>query len=133
MSTTIDVGDAYGRDVYGGAAWPVPRPAVFPPLRRAMLDPVWLLWLLIAVAVAVGLAGCEPAPPPTLGETCREVCAPFPVRSSGYVVRWALEVAGMQAGDDLADLFPGTGIVAATWKAWLRERTAERLELKPTG
>lgn len=31
---------------------------------------------------------------------------------------WIFDVLGMQPGDDLADLFPGTGAVAAAWEAY---------------
>lgn len=38
------------------------------------------------------------------------------------LVRWLLEVVGADAGDDLVDLYPGTGIVSATWREWQAER-----------
>ena len=37
------------------------------------------------------------------------------------VVRWAIELAGMTKSDNLDDMYPGTGIVKATWKHWSGE------------
>lgn len=32
--------------------------------------------------------------------------------------RWLIELLGIQKGDTLADLYPGTGIVTQVWEAW---------------
>ena len=34
------------------------------------------------------------------------------------VVRWLLEVSGLDASDTLDDLYPGTGIVGRVWNEW---------------
>lgn len=38
--------------------------------------------------------------------------------------RWLFDILGMQPGDTLVDLFPGTGIVSATWDLVQQERAA---------
>lgn len=43
------------------------------------------------------------------------------------VVEWALECAGAEPGDELDDLYPGTGAVRAAWEYW---RTHRPLELE---
>lgn len=42
------------------------------------------------------------------------------------VCRWAFEVLGAEADDELVDLYPGSGAVARAWESW---RTELRLEL----
>jgi hypothetical protein len=37
------------------------------------------------------------------------------------VCRWLFEVAGLEPTDQLVDLFPGTGAVAAAWDEWRAE------------
>jgi hypothetical protein len=37
------------------------------------------------------------------------------------VCRWLFEVLGMEPGDELMDLFPGTGAVTRAWEAWRSE------------
>jgi len=37
------------------------------------------------------------------------------------VCRWAFEVVGARPGDELIDMFPGTGIVSETWSHWCHE------------
>jgi hypothetical protein len=37
------------------------------------------------------------------------------------VIRWAFEVVGAQPEDELHDMYPGTGIVGATWLDWCRD------------
>jgi hypothetical protein len=34
------------------------------------------------------------------------------------VCRWAFEVLGMNADDELVDVFPGSGAVTRAWEAW---------------
>lgn len=34
------------------------------------------------------------------------------------VILWAFEMVGLEIGDELVDLYPGTGIVTETWKQW---------------
>jgi hypothetical protein len=35
--------------------------------------------------------------------------------------RWVFELLGLQPGDVLVDLFPGTGVVRRTWKEYFRD------------
>lgn len=37
------------------------------------------------------------------------------------VCRWLFEVMGMEPGDELVDLFPGTGAVTDAWNGWSSE------------
>ena len=34
------------------------------------------------------------------------------------MLSWVFELIGARPGDELADLFPGSGIVSAAWRAW---------------
>ena len=44
------------------------------------------------------------------------------------VVLWGIELMGSHYGDKLEDMFPGTGIVSATWESWkLLFRASETL------
>lgn len=36
--------------------------------------------------------------------------------------RWIFEVLNLQHGDDLVDLFPGTGAVRSAWQEWIGEQ-----------
>ena len=38
--------------------------------------------------------------------------------------RWMFAVLGMQPGDELVDLFPGTGAVTQAYEAWQQEQAA---------
>ncbi len=35
--------------------------------------------------------------------------------------RWIFDCLGAQAGDELVDLFPGSGVVGREWDAWTRQ------------
>ena len=37
------------------------------------------------------------------------------------VCRWLFEVMGCEPGDDLDDLFPGSGAVSRAWESWRRQ------------
>lgn len=39
------------------------------------------------------------------------------------VCHWAFEVVGAELGDDLVDLFPGTGAVTEAWRCWRPQLT----------
>lgn len=43
------------------------------------------------------------------------------------VCRWAFEMMGAQPGDQLDDLFPGSGAVARAWAGWRESLAAERV------
>lgn len=45
---------------------------------------------------------------------------------------WLFEVMNMQPGDELIDLFPGTGIVSEAWRLWQQRESGEQIELWPT-
>lgn len=38
------------------------------------------------------------------------------------VCAWIFDLLNARPGDDLVDLFPGTGIVSTTWETWISER-----------
>lgn len=62
--------------------------------RRTRDMPTVRDWLAASITLRKGLVGAKPP----------EFCA------------WLFEVLGMQTGDELDDLFPGTGIVSKLWK-----------------
>jgi hypothetical protein len=41
------------------------------------------------------------------------------------VCRWAFQLMGALPDDDLTDLYPGTGAVSASWRAWLESLQKE--------
>lgn len=89
---------AFKRNVSVAYAWePVLVKACRKPVvtgRIVMRD-----WVSCSITMKKGLTGAKP-----------------PV-----VCRWAFEMVGADPGDHLEDMFPGTGIVAATWESWKSE------------
>jgi hypothetical protein len=59
-------------------------------------------WVSANITLRKGLVGAKP----------ERVCA------------WLFDLLGAQLGDDLHDLYPGTGIVSACWQRWQDERAA---------
>lgn len=64
-------------------------------------------WVSANITLRKGLAGAKP----------REFCF------------WLFEVLGMQPGDELADLFPGTGAVSESWATYCGQPNPDALRL----
>lgn len=47
--------------------------------------------------------------------------------------RWVFEVLNLQAGDELSDLFPGSGAVTEAWEGYAAQREPAELELLMQG
>lgn len=47
-----------------------------------------------------------------------ELGSPIPGKKPLPFCRWLFELLGLTAGDELVDLFPGTGAVGAAWEAY---------------
>lgn len=62
--------------------------------KRGRDKPTARDWVAVSITLRKGLSGAKPP----------EFC------------QWLFEVLGMEAGDELADLFPGTGIVGKEWE-----------------
>jgi len=93
---------AFKRNVSVAYAW---EPVVVRACRKPVVAHRVIMrdWFAESITLRKGLTGAKP---PNL-------------------IRWAFEMVGAQLGDDLADLYPGTGIVGVTWDEWCRERQAE--------
>ena len=100
---------AFKRNVSVAYAWePVFVKACRKPVvtgREVMRD-----WIACPITMKRGLIGAKPP----------------------RVIRWAFEVVGAQIGDELVDIYPGTGIVGETWNRWRTEGLAEQLTLRAT-
>jgi hypothetical protein len=44
---------------------------------------------------------------------------------------WVFDVLNLEPGDDLVDLYPGTGIVSTAWSLYQERERAEQIELWP--
>jgi hypothetical protein len=91
---------AFKRNVSVAYAW---EPVLVKACRKPVVngDVVMRDWLSEPITMQKGLTGAKPP----------KVC------------RWLFNVVGAAPGDELFDLFPGTGIVSETWEAWSgRER-----------
>lgn len=86
---------AFKRNVPVAYAW---EPVLVRPVRKPVVTKRIVLrdWISECITLKKGLAGAKPA----------------------AVVRWACEVSGLTADDELVDLFPGTGAVTDAWRAW---------------
>lgn len=67
--------------------------------RRTRTQPTVRDWVSASATRRTGVAGAKP----------EAFC------------RWLLEVLNAQAGDELVDIFPGTGVVSRTWQAMQAE------------
>ena len=65
-------------------------------------------WLMEPMAMKKGIVGAKP----------KRVCW------------WLFDCMGAQHGDDLADLFPGSGAVTDAWQSWATRQIPEPLELE---
>lgn len=90
---------AYKRNIPVAYAWePVIIKAPRKPIvagRTVMRD-----WIAASSTLQKGLVGAKPM----------DVCW------------WAFDVLGLEPGDELDDLYPGTGAVTAAWTAWRRHQ-----------
>lgn len=86
---------AFKRNVSVAYAWePVIVKAVRKPVVRGRL--VMRDWISESITLKKGLVGAKPP----------------------AVCQWAFEMLGLEAGDDLVDLYPGTGAVGRAWQDW---------------
>ena len=90
------------------------------------------------VVVVASLCACTskdstPPPPPEGGKatTPKDVVSANITLKRGLTgakpeafCRWMFAVLGMQPGDELVDLFPGTGAVTQAYEAWQQEQAA---------
>lgn len=75
-------------------AW---EPVYFKPARKRGRDvPTVRDWISAPITLRRGLSGVKP----------------------DAVCWWLFDVLGAEPGDDLADLFPGSGAVSRAWQAW---------------
>lgn len=89
---------AFKRNVSVAYAWePVLVKAARKPVVKAGL--VYRDWLAESITLKRGLTGAKP----------EKVC------------RWLFEMLGAEQGDELVDLFPGTGAVSRAWETWSAE------------
>lgn len=87
---------AFKRNVPVGYAWePVIIKAGRKPVVSKRMTPM-RDWINESITLKRGLTGAKP----------EKVC------------HWAFELAACCPGDELDDMFPGTGAVAAAWKTW---------------
>jgi hypothetical protein len=93
---------AFKRNVSVAYAW---EPVIVRACRKPIVTKRVVMrdWIAESITLRKGLTGAKPP----------------------KVIRWAFEIVGAQAGDELADLYPGTGIVSRTWDEWRSERLAE--------
>jgi hypothetical protein len=86
---------AFKRNVSVAYAW---EPVIVKPCRKPVVRKRVVMrdWFAESITMKKGLTGAKPP----------------------KVVRWLLEVVGMDVDDHLDDLFPGTGAVKRTWEEW---------------
>lgn len=78
--------------------------------RRSRNEPTVRDWVAASITLKRGLTGTKP----------RLVC------------RWIFDLLGADAGDELDDLFPGSGAVGSAWADWQRKPGASlSLDLAP--
>lgn len=93
---------AFKRNVSVAYAW---EPVLVKACRKPVVTKRVVMrdWIACPITLRKGLTGAKPEP----------------------VVRWAFEMVGAALGDELVDLYPGTGIVGRTWEEWCNERRRE--------
>ena len=88
---------AFKKGVRPAYAW---EPIIFKPMRRMAENYTGAFvqrdWIEAPMTMRRGFTGAKPA----------EVC------------HWAFEVIGAERGDELCDLYPGSGAVAIAWQSW---------------
>jgi hypothetical protein len=90
---------AFKRNVSVAYAW---EPVLVKAARKPVVDKsmVWRDWIAENITLRRGLTGAKP----------EAVC------------RWVFGVLGAEPGDELHDLFPGTGAVSKAWDQWCAAR-----------
>jgi hypothetical protein len=91
---------AFKRNVSVAYAW---EPVIVKACRKPVVDKsmVYRDWVSCSITMKKGLTGVKPY----------EVC------------EWAFGVVGAVPGDELDDLYPGTGAVSDAWAEWKRQRS----------
>ena len=76
-------------------AW---EPVIMKPARKPAVSNRLILrdWIACPITLRRGLVGAKPA----------------------AVCHWAFECVGAEPGDELIDLYPGTGAVSRAWECW---------------
>lgn len=89
---------AFKRNVSVAYAW---EPVIVKPCRKPVVRGRIVMrdWVAESITLKRGMAGVKP----------EKVC------------RWAFEMLGLEPGDELIDLYPGTLAVTKAWKAWQAE------------
>lgn len=90
--------------------------SMFPGARA---DRWWNVWEPVIVRGGRRLQSEAPAVADLL--TCGRPSEGFTGAKPGLFSRWVFQMLGAQLGDDLDDMFPGSGAVARAWEAYLRE------------
>lgn len=93
---------AFKKGVRPAYAW---EPVIFKPMRRMAEDHsgrfVQRDWIEEPITMKRGLTGVKP----------EAVC------------HWAFEITGCERGDELVDLYPGSGAVTRAWETWRPARS----------
>ena len=86
---------AFKRNVSVAYAW---EPVIVKPARKPVVSKRLVMrdWIECSITLRKGLTGAKP----------EAVC------------HWAFEMVAARPDDDLHDMFPGTGAVAAAWRTW---------------
>jgi hypothetical protein len=86
---------AFKRNVSVAYAW---EPVIVKAARKPVVSKRLVMrdWIQESITLRKGLTGAKP----------EAVC------------HWAFEMVGACPGDDLHDIYPGTGAVAAAWRTW---------------
>jgi hypothetical protein len=86
---------AFKRNVPVAYAW---EPVLVKAARKPVVSSRLTLrdWIAVSITMKRGLSGAKPQ----------------------VVCRWCFEVVGAEPGDELDDLYPGSGAVTAAWDSW---------------
>ncbi len=89
---------AFKRNVSVAYAW---EPVIVKAARKPVVSGRCVMrdWFACPITLQRGLTGAKP----------EALC------------HWVFEMAGAELGDELVDLFPGTGAVTRAWKSWRRQ------------
>jgi len=89
---------AFKKNVPVAYAW---EPVIIKTARKPVVSKRLVMrdWIECPITLRRGMVGAKP----------EKVC------------HWAFELVGARPGDDLIDLFPGTGAVTRAWKSWRRQ------------